>query len=90
MGNAHYLINRNGEQIEAGYAVATTCEQPGCETSIDRGLDYLCGNTPGGDETGCGGYFCGEHLFGVYEDGVGQQCGACCGLTAPSTPAVQR
>lgn len=76
MGYAHYEITRNGEQIEAGYSVEATCEQDGCEERIDRGLGYLCGADPGGDEYGCGGYFCGEHLYG----GVGpaqSQCGSC-------------
>lgn len=63
MGNAHYEITRNGEKIEAGYGVETVCEQDGCEENIDRGLAHLCGNNPGGDEYGCGGYFCGQHLY---------------------------
>ncbi|GAA2199897.1 hypothetical protein [Streptomyces bangladeshensis] len=63
MGNARYEIYRNGEKIEAGYDVAAVCEEEGCEEKIDRGLYYLCGNTPGGDEYGCGGYFCGKHLY---------------------------
>jgi hypothetical protein len=63
MGYAHYTVTRNGEEIEAGYAVDTVCEQDGCEEQIDRGLAYLCGETPGGDEDGCGGYFCGQHLY---------------------------
>jgi hypothetical protein len=63
MGYAHYTITRNGEEIEAGYSVEAVCEETGCEQDIDRGLYHLCGNTPGGDEYGCGGYFCGQHLF---------------------------
>ncbi|MFD0437023.1 hypothetical protein [Streptomyces chartreusis] len=63
MGNAQYTISRNGEEIEAGYAVETLCEEDRCDEQIDRGLGHLCGNTPGGDEYGCGGYFCGSHLF---------------------------
>ena len=62
MGYAHYEIIRNGQQIEAGYAVETVCEKPGCTEKIHRGLAYLCGQTPGGDEYGCGGYFCDTHL----------------------------
>jgi len=30
MGYARYEIYRNGQKIEAGYSVPTTCEQPGC------------------------------------------------------------
>jgi len=63
MGYAHYTVTRDGEEIEAGYAVDTVCEQTGCKEKIDRGLAYLCGETPGGDEHGCGGYFCGQHLY---------------------------
>lgn len=63
MGYAYYEITRNGETIEAGYGVETVCEQDGCKAQIDRGLAHLCGNTPGGDEYGCGGYFCGSHLY---------------------------
>lgn len=71
MGYAYYEITRNGETIQAGYGVETVCERDGCTEKIDRGLGYLCGQTPGGDENGCGGYFCGQHLYGD------NQCEAC-------------
>ncbi|MFI8448230.1 hypothetical protein [Streptomyces erythrochromogenes] len=77
MGNAHYTINRNGQKIEAGYAVEAVCEQDGCEEKIDRGLAYLCGQTPGGDEHGCGGYFCGAHHYMSGDEYVGDLCGEC-------------
>ncbi|RAJ70260.1 hypothetical protein K378_01425 [Streptomyces sp. Amel2xB2] len=64
MGYACYEIYRNGEKIEAGYGVATACEEDGCTEQIDRGLAHLCGKDPGGDEHGCGGYYCGQHLYG--------------------------
>jgi hypothetical protein len=64
MGYARYTIRRNGQEIEAGYAVETECEKDDCTEPIDRGLAHLCGATPGGDEYGCGGYFCGQHLLG--------------------------
>lgn len=73
MGYALYEITRNGEKIEAGYAVETVCEEDGCEEQIDRGLAHLCGATPGGDEYGCGGYYCGQHLYG----GIGPAEGLC-------------
>lgn len=76
MGYAHYTIYRNGEEIEAGYGVAATCEQDGCTEQIDRGLAYLCGATPGGDEYGCGGYFCSEHLYLSVRD-IPQRCSKC-------------
>jgi hypothetical protein len=72
MGYGHYEISRNGETIEAGYNVETVCEKTGCSEKIDRGLGHLCGKTPGGDEHGCGGYFCGQHLYG---DNQCEQCG---------------
>ncbi|MGW2920366.1 hypothetical protein ACWDBF_21245 [Streptomyces angustmyceticus] len=75
MGYAHYEITRNGKTIEAGYSVPTTCEQPGCNERIDRGLAHLCGETPGGDEHGCGGYFCGNHL---YMNSNPAACGSAC------------
>lgn len=64
MGYARYEIMRNGEKIEAGYSVETVCEKTDCKAAIDRGLAYLCGKMPGGDEHGCGGYFCEQHLYG--------------------------
>jgi hypothetical protein len=63
MGNAIYEIYRNGEKIQAGYSVKAVCEEDGCAEKIDRGLAYLCGNEPGGDEYGCGGYYCANHLY---------------------------
>ena len=77
MGYARYEIYRNGEKIEAGYDVTTTCEKTGCRASIDRGLAHLCGETPGGDEHGCGGYYCGQHLYMSGSDRVGDLCGEC-------------
>ncbi|MFE7580784.1 hypothetical protein ACFU5Y_04350 [Streptomyces gardneri] len=77
MGYAHYTIQRNGEEIEAGYAIEATCEEVGCDAEIDRGLAHLCGQQPGGDEHGCGGYYCGSHLYGGPSDQTGDLCGRC-------------
>ncbi|MEU8525271.1 hypothetical protein AB0C77_06660 [Streptomyces sp. NPDC048629] len=77
MGYARYEIHRNGEKIEAGYDVETSCEEDGCEEGIDRGLAHLCGETPGGDEHGCGGYYCGSHLYLSGAEQVGDLCGSC-------------
>lgn len=71
MGYATYEITRNGETIQAGYAIEAACEEDGCEEKIDRGLAYLCGKNPGGDEHGCGGYYCDPHL--TYDN----QCQRC-------------
>jgi hypothetical protein len=60
MGWARY---RNHEGRECGYAVAATCDYPGCTAEIDRGLGYLCGTTDAidGSGPGCGRYFCEKH-----------------------------
>ena len=78
MGYAYYEIYRNGEKIEAGYSVETVCEEPGCDEKIDRGLGHLCGETPGGDEHGCGGYYCGQHLHMTSGKGMRDLCARCC------------
>lgn len=77
MGYARYEIYRNGEKIEAGYTVEAMCEQPDCTEKTDRGLDSLCGETPGGDVQGCGGYFCAEHLYMGPENQIGWRCFLC-------------
>ncbi|MFB6392583.1 hypothetical protein [Polymorphospora lycopeni] len=75
MGYAFYTLP-NGR--EAGYDVPDTCNLDGCNEQIDRGMAYLCGEEPGGDEYGCGGYFCYGHLFYAYPpDGKPQRCPAC-------------
>lgn len=76
MGYASYTLP---DGREAGYAVEAICEEDGCGAKIDRGLGFLCGNTPGGDEYGCGGYFCGGHLYGGPDHIAGGQCERCLG-----------
>lgn len=71
MGYAYYTL---ADGREAGYGVEATCDEEGCTAKIDRGLGYLCGQMPGGDEYGCGGYFCGEHL---YYGSPAQACARC-------------
>ncbi len=46
---------------QIGYAHLATCDHPGCEAKIDRGLSYVCGTMHGEDEDSCEGYFCGDH-----------------------------
>lgn len=61
MGYGQYLLN---DGREAGYTVTAECDKPGCSVVINRGLDYLCGESPGLDpdtEYGCGRYFCAKH-----------------------------
>jgi hypothetical protein len=75
MGYAHYVL-ADGRQ--AGYAVKDICNDNDCTEEIDRGLAYLCGETPGGDEWGCGGYFCGAHLFLHYNYDGGRELPQLC------------
>lgn len=63
---------------EVGYLVDATCDQPGCDTDIDRGLAYCCGGMHDGGEHGCGGYFCPEHLgYANNAPTAVQFCGPC-------------
>ncbi|MGX9921580.1 hypothetical protein ACWIG4_17185 [Streptomyces sp. NPDC002248] len=76
MGYGYYtVITRDGHEVEAGYLVSAACDRSTCKASIARGLDALCGETPGGDEYGCGRYFCDADLF-VLSCGH-QVCGRC-------------
>lgn len=72
MGYGSYeVIRKDGQTIMAGYLHEGPCEKKDCSEITDRGLDGLCGNEPGGGETGCGGYFCPDHIS--YDN----QCNAC-------------
>lgn len=77
MGYAEYGL---ADGRKAGYAVEATCDEQDCTVRIDRGLGYLCGQMPGGDEWGCGGYFCSAHLFFVGIEDAPQMCGHCADL----------
>jgi len=46
---------------EVGYNVEATCDHPGCNKEIDRGLSYVCGDMHDADEYSCDRYFCEEH-----------------------------
>lgn len=51
----------NGREV--GYGIEATCDEPGCNVRIDRGLDYRCGFHFKSDiDSGCGRYFCYNHL----------------------------
>ncbi len=56
-----YGVDRNGIR-EIGHTVPATCDHPGCEEKIDRGLAYACGGQPFEGEYYCDGYFCMKHL----------------------------
>ena len=44
-----------------GYYFEGTCDHPGCNAVIDRGLAYSCGGMHGQDEFSCEEYFCYKH-----------------------------
>jgi hypothetical protein len=85
MGYAHYEVYRNGEKIEAGYDVEAMCDRPDCTKRISRGIDALCGETPGGDEHGCGSYFCDSDLYMAPEDQIGYRCFLCSNIATDLT-----
>lgn len=53
---------------DIGYGVPATCDQPGCNESINRGLSYVCGGQPFGGDEGCGLYFCWDHRVDEFCD----------------------
>lgn len=61
---------------DVGYGVPAICDHPNCEAKINRGLSYVCGGEPYGDDDGCGLFFCGDHLA-FYGDHKPQQCERC-------------
>lgn len=75
MGYGYYVLS---DGREAGYGVEAECDATGCTAKIDRGLGYLCGDSPDGwrdcDAPGCGNYFCGSHED--KHDCPNPQCGA--------------
>jgi hypothetical protein len=72
-----YGLNATGREI--GYSIEATCDESGCTEEIDRGLAYVCGGMHDGGEHGCGGYFCGHHLFVTCPpvDRTGLLCARC-------------
>lgn len=66
---------------DIGYGVPATCDYPGCNVRVDRGLGHVCGwQQPQGGEEGCGLFFCAEH-------GGGTICDRCEKAGAPYTPS---
>lgn len=60
--------------------VEDVCHDPECSNKIDRGVAYACGGLEGvlGGGSGCGGYFCPEHLwFSDDESTYGEFCLDC-------------
>jgi len=64
---------RDGLGRDIGYDVEATCDEPGCEATIDRGLAHLCGQMHM-DGNSCNRYFCPGHL---YAGASGQRCRRC-------------
>ena len=73
-------------QRDIGYGVPAACDHPGCETSIDRGLGYVCGGEPFGGEHGCGLFFCAEHLWFRMSAPMLQRCERCSNGQPPFDP----
>lgn len=74
---------------DIGYGVPATCDHPGCDEAIDRGLAYVCGGEPFGGDYGCGLYFCGSHLWHRTprgEDRSYQNCKRCKTYKLPYRP----
>lgn len=75
MGWANCGTDKNGRHI--GYAHEATCDHPGCNENIDRGLSYACGGMHGEDEIGCDKYFCEKHLSNWVDDDTGRTLRVC-------------
>ncbi len=62
-----------------GYVHPATCDHPGCDEQIDRGLSYVCGDMHGEDEVSCEKYFCSKHrphtVF--HQESRGEYLGIC-------------
>jgi hypothetical protein len=67
---------------DIGYGVPAECDHPYCHKAINRGLAYVCANEqPYGGETGCGLYFCDDHL--LFGRPNGPHCARCVAYKAP-------
>ena len=75
MGYAYCGTDSNGRDI--GYGIRATCDHPGCEEEIDRGMAYVCGHFHGDDEYSCEKYFCEEHRQNLSDRGRGMICDEC-------------
>lgn len=71
-------------QRDIGYGVPCKCDHPDCNSTIHRGLAYVCGGEPHGGEEGCGLYFCSKHLWVGAK--LRQVCERCAEGKEPFTP----
>lgn len=62
---------------EVGYKVYGPCEFPNCNRRIDRGLAFVCGDSPESPDGGCGKFFCGDHLAFKEDTSHIQLCPEC-------------
>lgn len=74
MGWADCGTDSKGRPI--GYGHIATCDFPGCEAEIDRGIAYACGGMHGEESHSCEGYFCTRHL-NVFVEVDGQEYNVC-------------
>jgi len=47
---------------DIGFGVSAACDHPNCANTINRGVEHVCGGEPYGGDSGCGLYFCDDHL----------------------------
>jgi len=69
-----------------GYAHEATCDHPGCNAKIDRGLSFACGGMHGDLELGCEEYCCSFHMhYVLVEDHkhITQLCSRCYAILRP-------
>ncbi len=57
-----WATGTNAEGRDIGYGIQATCDRPGCDTEIDRGIYFACGDMHDGGDHGCGKYFCDGHM----------------------------
>lgn len=69
-----------------GYGVPATCDHPGCDEQIDRGLASACGGGVVGEVDNCGLFFCGDHLW-CKSIGGEWQCQRCINGEPPFDPS---
>jgi hypothetical protein len=74
MGWADCGTDSEGRPI--GYAHEATCDHPGCNEQIHRGLAYACGGMHGADDFSCERYFCADHR-GWIRDAQGKYRSVC-------------
>ena len=74
---------------DIGFDVTANCDHPDCKNTIDRGINHVCGSEPYGGDTGCGLYFCADHLETRTvsdEEGPTALCAQCASGKEPFEP----